>query len=181
MRVWTIQAIEVAEALSTGRIWRAREARAQRHWRHAYRWMREQMYRHLGPPTFRGQFPVWAWQEWRGRGRARPDLRCSGHLPRGTGGVRIELEIDPARLLLSDFELWHYVLNGWYLPRSASDERRHEAHVGRGLLEASWQRIFDLDWSHPRFASKRADKSVQGVAWELRPGDVRRIDRFLAR
>lgn len=181
MRVWTIQTIDVAEALASGVAWRAHGDRTAPSWRHAYRWMRGQMQQRIGPPRFDGQAQVWVWQQWRGRARARPDLRSSGHLPRRTDGVRIELELAPERLLLSDFELWHYVLNGWYLPRSASDERRHESCADRRVIEASWHRIFDLSWSDPRYTPPLAKKSVQGVLWELRPTDVRRVDRFVAR
>jgi hypothetical protein len=63
--------------------------------------------------------------------------------------------------LLSDFELWHYVLNYWYLPGSqvSADEfertlaTRHvrsprdlpsSETVPRDRVTASWQRIFDL-------------------------------------
>lgn len=181
MRAWTIQTSDVAAALESGVTWRAREERVPRGWRQAYRWMRLQMLRHLGPPGSDCQAPVWVWRQWRGLQRARPDLRCAGHLPRGTGGVRIELELAPERVLLSDFELWHYVLNGWYLPSSTSDEQRHEAAADRGSIEASWQRIFDLHWSHPSLAAPAPEKSVQGVTWEIRPEDVRRIHRFVAR
>jgi hypothetical protein len=181
MRAWTIQTTDVAESLAAGRTWYARAERIAPHWQHAYRWMREQMRGRLGPPSFGSQFPVWIWQQWRGQARPRPDLRCRGHLPRGVHGARIELEIEAERLLLSDFELWHYVLNGWYLPRSTSDERRHEHTVDRRLIEASWRRIFDLHWLHPRFTLPGREKSVQGVTWELRPEDVRKVDYFVAR
>ena len=61
--------------------------------------------------------PIWAWYQWEGS-RRKPDLRASGYLPKGEPGVRLELRVADDRVLLSDFDLWHYVLNYWYLPKS---------------------------------------------------------------
>jgi len=44
-----------------------------------------------------------------------PDLRSCGHLPRGIPGIRLELEVEEERVLLSDFSMWHAVLNQTYL------------------------------------------------------------------
>lgn len=127
-----------------------------------------------------------------------PDLRASGHLPSGTAGVRLELEVDPDEVLLSDFDLWHYVLNYWYLPTSASDGNRFQrelAAVGlsfyrsRPLPDAkyhdeivsSWDRIFALDWSQRGLASPRKRKAIQACMWEIRPEMVRRRREFTAR
>ena len=45
-------------------------------------------------------------------------LAVCGHLPKGERGVRLELQVADDRVLLSDFDLWHYVLNYWYLPET---------------------------------------------------------------
>jgi len=103
------------------------------------------------------------------------------HLPSGETGVRIELEIDATRILQSDFELWHYVMNGWYLPESLADERAFDARPDRRRIEPSWRRIFDLARCHRRYSGPRAGRSIQGTTWELRPGDVRGAGAFTAR
>jgi hypothetical protein len=41
--------------------------------------------------------------------------------------VRLELEYPDERALLSDFSLWHHVLNYWYLPSSEADGDRFES------------------------------------------------------
>ncbi|NMX21197.1 hypothetical protein C5S30_01900, partial [ANME-1 cluster archaeon GoMg4] len=90
----------------------------------------------------------------------KPDLRRSGHLPRGTSGVRIEFIVSSDRVLLSDFEAWHAVLNCWYLSLSEVesdnwDNRCEIAGIKIGWenwhppspkeeLMRSWERIFDL-------------------------------------
>lgn len=47
-------------------------------------------------------------------------------MPAGTQGVRLEVEIPDAQVLLSDFDLWHYPLNYWYLPDDEEDDWRFE-------------------------------------------------------
>jgi hypothetical protein len=99
-------------------------------------------------------------------------------------------------VLLSDFDLWHYVLNYHYLPISADDEtyetklaelglpdvpRRAGIHLVHRMIETSWDRIFALDWVEKDLALPRAKKSIQAVFWELPLQNVRRIDEFVAR
>ena len=119
-------------------------------------------------------------------------------MPKGSRGVRLEIELDERRVLLSDFELWHYVLNYWYLPESEEDGESFEAELkGAGLcfftekplpdpgyhkrIEASWLRIFDLDWSAKEIASPRKDKQIQAVFGELREENIRSVQYFTAR
>jgi hypothetical protein len=181
MRVWTIQTTEVWAALDSGKTWRTSDVPEEASWAPAYRWMAQAMRQRIGAPASRHQMPVWVWCQWRGAARPRPDLRARGHLPAGTSGVRIELELDETRLLRSDFELWHYVLNGWYLPTSHADEREFDARPDRRRIEPSWQRIFDLEWRNRRYTAVRTAKAIQGVTWELRPDDVRGVKAFVAR
>jgi len=152
----------------------------------------------LGPRTHDDQMPVWVWRQWDGARRSRPDLRSRGHLPTGTQGVRIEVELDEGRVLLSDFELWHYALNYWYLPTSVRDGREFDRKLKtaglcyyrtkplpniehRVQIERSWERIFDLRWENRAFTAKREDKTIQGVVWEIRRDDVRDVVEFIAR
>ncbi len=172
MRVWTIQAPEVLEVLCSGAVWRAVESRVAPAWLPAYRWIVREMRGRLGAPPDPHQAPIWVWCQWRGVSRPRPDLRHRGYLPK---------ELDGERILRSDFDLWHYALNGWYLPKSLADEREFEAHPDRRRIAPSWRRMFDLEWRNRRYTAARAAKSIQGVTWELRPQDVRRSTSFVAR
>ncbi len=178
VRVWSIQSVEVLRALQADAVWRAKEMSVDPDMRTAYRWMARELSRRVGPPYERGQVPVWVWCQWRGELRRRPDLRVGGHLPPGVEGVRLELEIDASRLLPSDFELWHYALNGWYLPASRGDERAFEDCPDPSRVAPSWQRIFDLGWSNRSYAVPIRQKSIQAVLWELRPADLRAFTPF---
>ncbi|MBP8272299.1 MAG: hypothetical protein KAX42_10555 [Sphaerotilus sp.] len=40
---------------------------------------------------------------------------------------------------------------------------------------------YRLEWRDRRYTGTRSEKSIQGVTWELRPGDVRSATCFVAR
>lgn len=171
MILWTIQTeLAWSRLQSEGVLWPYREQLTEEEWLQPYEWMIAQMKTRLGPPPEKGCFPIWAWYQWDGEHRRRPDLRASGHLPVGERGVRIELECREDEVLLSDFELWHYVLNYWYLPQSVQEGKAFEAELAaKGLaldrrslapwpvhhmrIVKSWERIFDLGWAKPGIAS----------------------------
>ncbi|MBC7099393.1 DUF3841 domain-containing protein [Candidatus Bipolaricaulota bacterium] len=187
MRVWTIQPVEVLEQLEAEEVLYADLAYIPEEFRHAYDWMRAQMKRRI--LGYRGHYPWWGWHS------PRPDLRRSGHLPRGTQGVCLELELDPHEVLLSDFDVWHVVLNRGYLALGEDEEeewyQRLEAAVPdsriRPLPEpwwsdmlSSWERIFDLE---ALAASEywRGERYIQATFEVLRLADVRKCKPFVAR
>jgi len=160
--------------------------------------MRDQMRSRLGPPSSYSDLPLWAWYQWESSVRVRPDLRCSGHLPTGQSGVLIELDIDALQVLLSAFELWHYILNYQYLPASGKDWRRFDAlledlgswtpsevpvrnRAFHRAIRESWTRIFDLHWSRRKIASAFARKAIQATFWRLPLDRVRSFTVFRAR
>lgn len=200
MILWSIQSTRACRTLETSGKLRCDVRLVEKDFVAAYRWMAEQMDKRLRVRrSTEDASPVWAWYQWDGGGRRRrPDLRSSGHLPRGERGVRIEFAIDDEMVVLSDFQLWHYVLNYWYLPASTDEGEAFEARVAeQGLsfyrtkplpdpaldeaIRRSWERIFDLEWAEEDLASPRAEKSIQAALWELPLETVRRVDEFVAR
>lgn len=166
--------------------------------RSAYEWMSQQMTLRIGPRPTTVELPIWAWYQWRGERQRKPDLRAAGHLEKGEKGVRIEFKVNEQRALLSDFDLWHYVLNYWFLPPSEAEGDAFEAELAaRGLsffktkplpstryhraIETSWQRIFDLNFSSADIAAPRKEKCVQACLWEITLDDVRDVSEFTAR
>lgn len=200
MRLWTVQHAPALDVLERTGVLRADGRRAERLFREPYRWMMARM-RERGAGT--GRFPVWAWHT------PKPDLRRPRHLPGGAEGVRIEFEVDPSRVLLSDFDGWHFVLNDHYLPTSAADQdrffERWDARISelrrempdapkaawdaaldshfRGEIEASWHRVFDLPLMRAVFEEDMPghDQEVQACVEEVRAEDVVRVTRFVAR
>jgi hypothetical protein len=106
-------------------------------------------------------------------------------------------------VLLSDFELWHYVLNYWYLPKTEKDGETFEEQLTctglslpgcshqrplphaafRRKIENSWERIFDSSWTDPghKIVPPAKNRSIQGTMWELLLEDVVESKLFIAR
>lgn len=166
-------------------------------WSNAYGWMASRTAEKVPGRPHAGAMPIWAWQQWDGAARPRPDLRCGGHLTRGERGVRIGFSADDA--LLSDFDLWHFALSYWYLGESEEDCDAFEAEMARrGLdpykqkplpdaecharIEASWDRVLDLDGPDPLCgAGRRAGRCVQATLWRIGLDAVTEVTEFTAR
>ncbi|MCX6843448.1 MAG: DUF3841 domain-containing protein [candidate division WOR-3 bacterium] len=198
--LWTVQTAGAWSRLQKDGVLRADVRRVRREHRRAYEWLARQMEERLGCRPSAKALPLWAWFQCDGTTCRKPDLRSSGHLLKGESGVRIEFKVSDRLVLLSDFDLWHYVLNYWYLPESLKDAEDFEAELSRrGLsfyktkplrdrafhakITESWSRIFDLDWADRRrcIAHPRARKSIQASLWELRWDQVRDVRFFRAR
>lgn len=197
MQVWTIQPLAVWQMLQTTGVLRTEPALIDPAFLPAYQWLVVQMQSRIGPPPPGCHFPLWLWYQWQDAEKRRPDLRAGGHLSKGQHGVLLTLTIPENAVLLSDFDLWHYVLNYWYLPQSVAEGDAFTAELtAAGLdfyrtkplpdpayhrrIEASWQRIFDLDWSAPEIASSQAEKQIQGVTWEITLAQVKKVQAFVA-
>ena len=193
MILWTIQDMAAWERLQRNGVLRADGRRVWPHFRDAYRWMSEQM--RLRLPPNQARYPLWGWYRWDGTGRPRPDLRASAHLPRGTAGVRIEIELDDNLVLLSDFEAWHCVLNRCFNSLNEGEfEAFHAEMDAAGVVgpwpypdpfgsrvESSWQRIFDLEGGDEDWCGPASRRCVQATFWELALSRIRRVDSFKAR
>jgi len=193
MELWTIQTEEAWRALNRNGYLRCRRSNADRDFLPAYIWMASKMVARIGCPTKSGSLPLWAWYQYDNARQRRPDLRRSGHLPRGTCGYRIGFTIPDNQVLLSDFELWHYVLNYWYLPRSERDAANFDSRYEslrcswatpprnqriNATIQSSWDRIFDLDWSDEYVALPKSKKSIQATFWRLDLSQVTSADYF---
>jgi len=198
IRLWTIQLISAWEKLQKLGILRADTHYADKNFIHAYKWMAKQMEARLGIRPSQNSLPLWAWYQWEDERKRKPDLRYKGHLSKGERGVRIEFEIDKSKVVLSDFELWHYVLNYWYLPATKENGEAFEVELSKkGLsfyetkplpntnyhkrIVKSWERIFDITCSDELFTWPQNKKSIQASFWELRIENVTHIHVFTSR
>ena len=204
MVIWSILSKAAWEELQRKGRLRASRRHAERLFLPAYLWMGRQMERRLDiPRPSENTLPLWAWYQWEGAARRKPDLRSSGHLSQGERGVRIECHVGEERVLLSDFDLWHYVLNYWYLPMSEADDARFQMKLSKASLsssrfdhlrpipraqwrreiESSWERIFDMAWVDRggQIASPPEKKAIQATLWEILLDDVVEAKAFAAR
>ena len=197
MRLWMIVTEPALATLERKGELIADGRRAPRDFRAAYRWMAEQMAACIGPPPRTGAWPLWAWAQWRGPRQRRPDMQSDGHQPRGTTCFRLTLDLPEHQVLLSDFEDWHHVLNGWPLSASEAesdlfDEDLDAAGVPRGWpypepfrsrVIGSWPRIFDIDhtgWD-TAWHGNSAEQAIQATFWRLTASQVGTTERFTAR
>jgi hypothetical protein len=144
--------------------------------------------------------PLWAWRQWLDARHAKPDLRARGHVSQGEQAVCIKFEIAEDCVLLSDFDLWHHVLNHGYIPASQRDDRRFDADLARWSINpeaphrlqrhpkirkqiyGSWTRIFDLGWRNRHVgAHSRRNRAIQATLWELHLDMVRDTTVFIGR
>ena len=124
--------------------------------------------------------------------------------------VRLKLEIDDSRVLLSDFDLWHIPLNFGYFAVSEEesddfDARCRQAGIPYGPLRQlcmydgddperaalsyelvhSWRRCLGLPenigGADSGWLGNVSDDAVQAVFWELRAEDVKSVERFTTR
>ena len=150
----------------------------------AYRWMLSMLQERTDAEC--GTSPIWAWHTYDGQTSRRPDLRSSGHLPRGSQGVRIELEICEESILLSQFEMWVWVMTQDYIPEGTLDfeewhSRTRNSVSDQQLCTKSWERIFDLQFGDPDFWGPHEERSIQACIGSISLDDVNRVDFFQAR
>lgn len=205
MTLWTIQHYLAYEYLQEMGILRADEDYlfCKDYLRYAYDWMREKMICAGLIPPQGVRYPIWAWYQWEGK-RKRRDMRESGYAKRGEKIVQLTVEVDDWNVLLSDFDLFHYPLNRWYLPLNEKDnlefEKLYESfgysfqdlnnpniqtnemkHL-RNVIALSWDRVFLLNKEDDGWLyGKNENKSIQATFWELRLDQVNKAEVFIAR
>ena len=194
MRLWSIQSDRVWKALEAkGRYRTYRSYIEKWWWKHfafSYVWMCEQMQKRVGPPPVKNLLPTWAWRHWRGDKKGRkdcPDLRAYRFVVPKGDYVRIALEVDDDKVLPSDFEAWHHVLNHGYLSLSEKEYNAFYAKVKKHpwpkhlerRMHKSWERIFNMQDGDPEWNGKPEEKAVQACLWELRLEDVTDVTPFV--
>lgn len=183
MKLWTIQTHGWLQDLMTKKEKFASYTRVDHDWKFHYQWMAKQMADRIG--TDPQKCPTFAWYKYDEKHR-KPDLRCSWHLPTGTPGIRVELELDEEQVLLSQFEMWNWVLNQSYIPENESDHIKHEkiclfGKITNKKVVDSWNRIFDLHFGDWRFWGKRSERAIQACIGSVSIENVHKIDFFTAR
>ncbi|QDV48620.1 DUF3841 domain-containing protein [Gimesia fumaroli] len=183
MQLWTIQTEGWLQDLRSKKKKFASYSRVKHDFRPHYKWMAQQMADRIG--TNPERCPTFAWYKYFER-HQRPDLRWSGHLPQGTPGVRVELEVNEAHVLLSQFELWHAVLNQNFLAENRRESDNHDELLESGkftrkIMEDSWNRIFDLKFGDWRSWGKQSERAIQACIESVAVNQIRQVDHFIAR
>lgn len=134
----------------------------------AYHWLMKKMNEKI--PNYQGEYPVWLWTD-------RPDLRKSGHLNRGERGVLLKIDIEEIRVLLSEFEAWHFVLNKWDFDLENFEDEK--SNISQYELERSWEMIFNIDalTRHPNWGTC----IIQGATNHIKLSEITLVKEFTAR
>lgn len=187
MRIWTVQPPEVVEIIQRGPFIPDPQKITFPEFASAYEWIVKQMESRIGRPCLSGQYPIWGWYQYMDSKKKRPDLRRTGLGQKGKEEVLIELETD--EVLLSDFGKWHFVLDGFYLPKNIDSNEFDEFYAEpekQGIKDshfeqlpepwtsqiiASWDRIFDLNDSEP----------IQATFWSIQKSQIRSMQSFQCR
>lgn len=187
MTIWTVQDLSTWKFFQRRETLRGQKRFVDPYMRRAYEWMRRQLLARI--PSYGGGWPVWVWVRWDKRGK--PDLRASGLLPSGTKGVRIELVVPSSQVLVSDFGLWHHVLNNWYCAWTEAEQeawyqREDGGKVAPAILQAqkekSWERCFDLTTPRDRdWLGDAGEVSLQGCIKAIHLNQVTDVTLFTAR
>lgn len=136
MRLWSIQSPRAAALLEAGSpLTGAPDFEMTWGWsadhpwgfKQAYDWMRRAMAERVGSPPADGAYPVWAWARPPSITRSgAPDMRA---MRDSEPCALLEIEVDPERVLLSDHESWHMVLNGSALALTEELDQRQDARL----------------------------------------------------
>lgn len=185
MRVWTVQPKAVYTEILKKGVFQCDPAKsvlvAECEFGPAYDWLSVKMTEQVGPPPDGIKYPVWArhTMNWEHK---RPDMRRCEFRRTIKPYVLIEAEIDDERVLLSDEENWHFVLNNCYYSASKTDEAldseyewleslTEEEHID--IKKKYWERIFEVSPYDDGF--DRHGCYIQTTFWELRKEDIVKV------
>ncbi|QSP98324.1 DUF3841 domain-containing protein [Bifidobacterium longum subsp. infantis] len=116
----------------------------------AYQWVMSEMGHKGMPRPDPDAAPLWAWVRWvdsKGRARTRPDRRYPGFRNQYDGLELLHLQVDENRVLCTDFDQYHCVINRW--PCAPLDaDRWPPAECDRWIQACLWtvtpEDVFDV-------------------------------------
>ncbi len=135
--------------------------------RDSYDWLASQMAERIDQPPTDVRYPVWAWY------RNDDDYLRWGKS--GNKYAKITLEIEPWRVVLSDYDAWNSVIEHRPVIYEDDDEKWNAEwercmEIGKNAIEATWSKIFRSDAPY-----------VQATFWELLKSDIIDIDVFTSK
>lgn len=143
------------------------------HFEMPYNFMRFEMKNRLPSPKDKDCFyPIWAWYKL--SGRYRPSKKWDEiH----KGKIRLTLKIDSSRLLLSDFDMFCFLISGGnlYFNLSKEDEVKYEDKIfePEEFYYPNWEYIFNLHRKIDNdYGFSYRSETIQATFWELFLEDV---------
>lgn len=159
----------------------------------SYKWLIIEMNnRIINPDNIK--YPLWAWYQAHNKNKKKPDMRYKEYYnsldPNDI--YRIEFIVDRSKVLLSDFNLWHYILNQMIICDTILEEDNieniypdfYKIHYNdkpkeiRKIISDTWIKIFNLEYSKNHYHNYQADQVIQGCVWNIHLDQVTKIDKF---
>lgn len=194
MKLYTIQPLEFYNELIRNKEVHCSEKHIDSYFKDSYDWIITQMENRIEKKPIKDIYPIWSWYQYKNSKTKRPDLRASGLLSKGTKGVLIEFEKPETEILLSDFNLWHFVLNYWHIADNEeqelefnkllktsnvefSDKENYTLEL-KNILESSWYKIFDMNYSSTYTADVFNRRKIQATFWTLKSTEIIKVVFF---
>jgi hypothetical protein len=192
MRLWTIQPETIYALLNSQKVIHCVPLKSvlltECEFGSSYDWMAAQMKIRIGNPPDGVRYPIWAWHtvDWK---HQKPDLRKTEFRNYEGNQVCIELEIPDKNVLLSDEEMWHFILNDSFIGDSVNKEEFDAENnwfdellqpQQKVVKEKSWEKIFDVSTPIDTEWNRRG-MFMQATFWELNFDHVIDIRNFKGR
>lgn len=146
-----------------------------------YSWLIEKMKKRIGDPPSGVTYPIWAWHTWEYE-RRQPDTDSAAFVERDYDTVCFVLDVPDNEVVLTDFDAWQIVMNGWYLSYEQNEEKL-DALLERleslsddeqlEMIKASWENVFLIDELRSENFSR--GEYIQATFWEIKKEYVKEI------
>lgn len=184
MRLWTIQPIEAIKEIEVKGIYKTNRKMIDQDFIRAYNWISEKMIEKIGDAPKDIKYPLWAWYTYNNKHK-QPDLRNSGYAKKGTKLCCIEFEIEENKVLLSDFDAWHIVLNDGYYFDTNNNKEWNKKYNQMLKLPKNKQEIEKRKTWDKIFINKENNllkiNYIQATFWKLEKENIINIKQFIAR
>lgn len=187
--LWSFQPINVVEQLNQGETFICDPKQSEllqlekdtphQDFHRSYKWISEKLSQKYKKPD-NVSFPIWSWYKTYGKHK-KPDLRQFSMYDNNYS--LIELSYNENEVLLSNFDLWHSVLNNSYCAITTTGEEESlytESqkyfdellfNSSQKQIEKSWESIFNID-------KKENNSFIQACTWFIKPENVVKIHKI---
>jgi len=142
----------------------------------AYEFMMKQMEKRV--TGFSGEYPIWAWNN-------KPDLRSREWKDWSNGPwVLFSFEVPDARVMLSNFSLYHSILMDSNLSLTEAEDKKFDKQkLSRAEKEKSWERIFDLSLPsnkiQERWIGKKSSQELQACVDNIYINEIVEVIKWI--
>lgn len=156
----------------------------------AYIWLREKMIEKEVGYIANNSHLIWAWYHWGGNKKRMPDKRFASVYDyyQDEPYIMLELDVPEDRITLSDYDLWHWVLNYWYADKTRKAnqfEKQYDYYrnkplpfEGDKLLKETWSNVFNLNKSRDILDITKKQQFIQATFFELFYTDITKVHFF---